>query len=539
MLSDPELLRTFLDQRDEAAFRQLVERHIAVVHSAALRQVEGDAARAEEVTQQVFIELARRAPKLVGHPVLVGWLHRTARWKVADLKRAERRRTTWEQRAGEEWKNTEGTAMEETPMREMRGEAEELDWAQVRPLLDEAVDGLGEQDRDAVLLRFFENRPFAEIGTQLGLGENAARMRVDRALEKLRTALARRGVKSTAVLLGGALAANGAVTPPGALTGAVVQAGLAASTGVSTAAISGGFLLMTKLTSMILGAVVLGLASAVAWQWRENQQQQLALERQSAQRTTLEVASRRIDTKLAELEESRTTVARERAREAETLSPEQMERARLDLLVRKGELDQTHAALFRRLKLPARQLDELKTLIVERNQAEFDANKIAEAQGFSFVSAAERAAVLALATAEADRRIEALLGSKTFQEVKFFNENLNLRRMLQVYLPSGQHTVENDALLDAMVRQFVTEKREFPDPSNRESVSRMSEILHRFLVTFDDPQLTERAQSARAYHRAMDQLDVLLQEAALKGKLKNLSKHSARDYGVPHNPAKK
>src|SRR6185369_14902396 len=78
--------------------------------------------------------------------------------------------------------------------------APDLDWERLRPVLDAAMLELNETDREAVLLRYFDNRPHAEIASRLGLSENAARMRVDRALEKLRTLLARRGVSTTAAL---------------------------------------------------------------------------------------------------------------------------------------------------------------------------------------------------------------------------------------------------------------------------------------------------------------------------------------------------
>jgi RNA polymerase sigma factor (sigma-70 family) len=236
---DAELLRRYADDRAEDAFATLVRRHLTLVYSVALRQVGGDAHLAQDVAQRVFTDLARKARALSSHAVLGGWLYRATHFAATDAVRAERRRRAREQ---------EAHIMEETAI----DPTASADWDKVRPVLDAAISELREADRDAVVLRFFEARSFAEIGAVLRLKEDAARMRVERALEKLREGLARRGLKSTAAALGLALANQ---------TGASVPVGLAAT--VTGAAVATRVFWLTRIAKLQIGlaagVVVLGL----------------------------------------------------------------------------------------------------------------------------------------------------------------------------------------------------------------------------------------------------------------------------------------
>ena len=200
MNDDARLLHQFAEDGSEAAFTELVRRHLALVHSAARRQVAGDAHRAEEVTQAVFVELARQSKRLTTHRSLAGWLYTTARYVAARKQRAEQRRILHEKTADP----MNVTDIEST-----------VDWDDLNPLVDEIMHHLSPADREAVVLRFFQNRPLAQVGHALGVGENAARMRVARALERLRRELARRGITSTAAALSAALSTH-AVTPASA-----------------------------------------------------------------------------------------------------------------------------------------------------------------------------------------------------------------------------------------------------------------------------------------------------------------------------------
>lgn len=146
-MDDTHLLREYVDKNSEPAFARLVAQHLDLVYSAALRRVSGDHHHAEEVTQMVFTDLAQKAGQLKNHPLLAGWLHRSTRWAAAGLRRAEQRRIANEQAAATD---PSTTLASEPP----------ANWAQLAPLLDAALDSLNDKDRDAVLMRYFNNRLF-------------------------------------------------------------------------------------------------------------------------------------------------------------------------------------------------------------------------------------------------------------------------------------------------------------------------------------------------------------------------------------------
>lgn len=199
MRTDASLLQEFAGSQSEAAFAELVRRHADLVYATARRQCWGDLHRAQDITQLTFSELIRQAPRLLHHPSLAGWLHTTAMHFAARLRRSEHRRVIRE---------TSAYAM----VHELPADAAEVLWRDVRPEIDTALQTLSPPDRDLVLRRFFQGQSYAEIRESLGLTENTARMRVDRALERLRRTLEKRGVRSTTALLTGCLGAH-AVSP--------------------------------------------------------------------------------------------------------------------------------------------------------------------------------------------------------------------------------------------------------------------------------------------------------------------------------------
>ncbi|MEO7412667.1 MAG: sigma-70 family RNA polymerase sigma factor, partial [Opitutaceae bacterium] len=246
MIEDAELLRRYADEKSESAFAELVQRRIGLVYSVARRHT-GDAHRAEDVTQAVFTALARKAGPLSRRPVLVGWLYRSAQFAASDAVRAERRRQARE---------TEAHLMEQ-----IAREGAEPDWEKLQPVLDEVLNDLPDADRDAVLLRFFDGQPFAEIGRKLNLSENTARMRVERTLDKLHVQLARRGVTSTTAALGLAMANQTVLAAPVGLAMSVTGAALAGSAVSGGALGVGTFITMTKFQlgfAGVLAAVAVG-----------------------------------------------------------------------------------------------------------------------------------------------------------------------------------------------------------------------------------------------------------------------------------------
>ena len=208
--NDVELLRLYAERQSEEAFSELVSRHINVVYAAALRQVDGDAHLAEDVTQRVFSDLAGKASTLTNHTSLAGWLFSSTRFCALTVRRSEQRRRAREQ---------EAYMMEQ--VNESRSPSP--DWEELSGVLDETMNELGETDREAILLRFFEGRSLAETGAGLGVSDNAARMRVDRALDKLRELLSSRGISSTAAALAVLFDSYGAPPAPVKLAGRVAK----------------------------------------------------------------------------------------------------------------------------------------------------------------------------------------------------------------------------------------------------------------------------------------------------------------------------
>ncbi len=227
---DNQLLQDFTEHQSDAAFAVLVTRHLNLVYSVALRQT-SDPDAAEEVTQAVFIILARKAAALGPKTILSGWLYQTARLTVANFLRGQNRRQQREQEAYMQSVLNEPHPDEDDP------------WQRIAPLLDDSLGKLGERDRHAIVLRFFENRSLGEVGAALGASEDAAKMRVNRALEKLRKIFSKRGVTLTATLIAGAVSANSVQAAPEGLAVTVI------------ATVAKGATISVTLTSLVKGTM--------------------------------------------------------------------------------------------------------------------------------------------------------------------------------------------------------------------------------------------------------------------------------------------
>ncbi len=248
-VSDSDLLRHYAEDRSEAAFGELVRRHVDLVYSAALR-ITREEQLARDVSQEVFVRLASQAGSLRMKAALPAWLYRVTHAQAVNAVRTEARRRKREQEA--------------VLMNDLESEADtESAWAAVKPQLDEALGTLDRSDQAAIVLRFFSGKKLAEVGEALGLSEEASRKRLSRALERLRLFFNRRGVRVSSPTLATVLASYTVQSAPAGMASELVSASLA---GAATVGSSGVFytlaqtLLMTKTTIAIAGLVLVGAA---------------------------------------------------------------------------------------------------------------------------------------------------------------------------------------------------------------------------------------------------------------------------------------
>ena len=257
--SDAQLLRDYAEHGDETAFREIVARHADLVYSAALRQTES-ADLAADIAQGVFVDLARKAKRLSDRlsadASLAGWLYRGTRYAVLNHLRDDRRRATHERQAMEQLLNDS----ESTP-----------GWQQIRPLLDEAMDGLSDDDREALLLRYFENRDFRAVGLALGVSDDAAQKRVSRAVERLREFFAKRGMTVGAGAVAVVLSTHAVQAAPAGLVLTISTAAFAGATlATGATAATTKFIAMTTLQRTLVAAALLAAVGTGIYEERMN-----------------------------------------------------------------------------------------------------------------------------------------------------------------------------------------------------------------------------------------------------------------------------
>ena len=266
--TDQQLLRDYASRRSDAAFAELVRRHIDLVYSAARRMV-CDAHLAQDVTQGAFVALAHNARRLAGHPVLSGWLHRTAQNLAANAVRSEVRRRAREQEAA--------------AMNQLLAAETDASWEVIAPHLDAALGELNETERDAVLLRYFERKSARDMAEILGTTEDTAQKRVSRAVERLRELFSRRNVTIGAGGLVALISANAVQSAPTGLAATI-------SSAVKLTAATLGMTMLHKILITGITAAAVGTAIYVGHlrnQLQKLEQQQSVLGQQ-VQQSSLE-----------------------------------------------------------------------------------------------------------------------------------------------------------------------------------------------------------------------------------------------------------
>jgi hypothetical protein len=315
----------------------------------------------------------------------------------------------------------------------------EPDWSAVRDVIDDAMHELGPRDREALLLRHFEGRSFGEIGGVCGLGENAARMRVERATEKLRSRLAQRGVTSTAAALGAALTAHGAATAPAGLANAAATLAFAgATTAASGLAGTVAWLQFMSTTNLKVSAaaavVALTVGGYLGSEWRRRAEPtsiaSTAVRQTLRQETALATSGKRAAgtdeaTQTASVANPNPGAANApavglNAAEQNALLAAQKAQA---AAVRSG-LEQRYGGLFRRLGLPPVELEKLRDLLVERQLSTYDTMMVAQAQGIELeANFAQWKTLNDKVRADVDENIRTALGNERYRVYQDYNDN--------------------------------------------------------------------------------------------------------------------
>jgi len=424
MRDDSELLRHYADNRSEEAFAELVRRHIGSVYAVALRSVGGDSHLAKDVTQEVFTDLARKAASLSRRETLVGWLFVASRFAASKSVRSDQRQRTLSEKARLMTENA------------VRSEPEPA-WEEIRGVLDDAIHELNETDREAILLHFFDKRTYADLAAKLAITESGARMRVERALDKLRASLGRRGITSTGGALAAALGGQAVAAVPGTLATTVTAVALAGA-----ATTGGAALLIMSITKpqlaaavaiAVTGAAILGVA-----QHREITA--LRVEQASLQREAA-ASSRRANDLAAKLASDDALVAKlnlqlSRQKAAggsgagatpsadgvKVLHSKDIIRdhPEYESLMRKVTRRATFSAYGRAiaaLSLAPNQATQLKELLIDRDMTSNDAHEAAVQAGFKWDSKDANKAV-SEATKDLDQAITSLIGADGIEKLE-------------------------------------------------------------------------------------------------------------------------
>ena len=418
-MTDRELLQRYLADHSEAAFRELVQRHLPMVHAAALRRANGDAHLANDIAQRAFVALFTKAKSLQNRDNLAGWLHTAAGFEAGRLVRSEVRR-----RKREEVVNT----MDSSKAASDSSEA----WNRLVPAIDGAVGELPEKDREGVVLRFFSGKSYAEIGAIVGATEDTARKRIERALEKLRDILKRRGIESTAGVLGTALEAHGAATAGSSAHVALADSiwrdvtFTAARTGIVIGA-NTAILGVASLAAIVTSAVILTDVVRL----RAAQTEEIALEAEAA------TATRNTDTLREALHKDRAQPQAKARQNPGTNS---------DLASANAEVQREHQHLlnqrfYRKLQLNAAQIDAFEQATAKHRSTALSVMDAVRAGTPPPLSTMKEA------TAEWKDTVKAALGPNGFDAYAEFQKTANFYTYLDqvdASLPPGAPAISTD-----------------------------------------------------------------------------------------------
>ena len=539
MTDDRHLLTQYRKDRSESAFGELVRRHIDLVYATALRVAAGDSHLAEDVTQMVFSDLARKAWSIPADVLLPGWLHRHAFYTASKTVRGECRRRAREQ---------ESLAMQ-TP-----DAGPEPVWDEVAPLLDASLNELSPADRDALVLRFFQKQDFRAVGAALGISEDAAQKRVTRALDKLRGTLNQRGAVLGGAALASFLSAEALSAAPAGLAVGVTASSLAAGSAVGT----GLQLTLMKLmaitkTQLAVASVVLaaGLATPLAVEYKSNKSLHAANTRLSQQvdalkdvvglNETLSADNRRLSNRVAAL----TTRVAAPADTASTSGHPTDELLQLRSRVSRLQADMKAAAnqgssnsladiyknpamksllqsmygtmvtsqygpLINRLGLPPEQNAAFKALLEKQLSAGTDASLDLLTTGLSSSEVMEKGKEIAALRKADDEEIHQLLGDEKFAQYTDYEKNMTGETTISEYMKDAGALALNPDQQQALVHAITEEQSNIVSMKYADRIARGDTNLDLSSILSTDVLNEQLKQEEQRTQRYLDRARTIL-----------------------------
>jgi RNA polymerase sigma factor (sigma-70 family) len=525
MTTDAQLLQEYVETRSEPAFGELVQRHIDLVYSAAMRVVAGDSHLAEDIVQVVFTDLARKASELPQGVVLPGWLHQHTHFTAAKAVRTECRR-----------RNREQTAL---AMNEMEHDTPSPRWEEIAPHLDEGLSELNSADRDAIVLRFLKQQDLQTVGASLGISEDAAQKRVSRALDKLRDILGRRGIALSATGLATLLTAEAVTAAPVALSISVTSVALAGAATLSTGAAiatTTKTIVMTKLQLAVTGTVlVASLATPLAYQYQNTQQLRRENAALARQNESLNDSLSHQTNEMARLQAQNLVLSNEVAKL--TAAPAAKEQQKNELLKLRGEvsrlkttvantpkptnqlaamlkdpsmkefmkqamvttLDKQYGRLFRQLQLNEEQTAAFKDLLIKRAMGALDSGATAL---LTETDPAKRKEILdqtKQATETSEAEIKEFLGADRYAQYESYEKKLSDYTTISTFedqLPKSAAltTSQEDQLLQILNEERTKFKYSIEFNKDKMSIDNLSAYL-------TDERLSQRQQEEEQLNR--------------------------------------